>query len=179
MAWGRGFDVPPGERYAFSVKSEPPPRPDSRGGDDAHESDRPTERLVPELIRRIIEAGIERLGEGPDNVRRVVSDLKLPREALAAILSQLDETKSGLYRVVAREARDILSETSLADELAKALTSLSFEIRTTVRFVPNEGRARPSPEVRSTVNVHRDDGKERPTTPPPTDTKPESTRRTT
>jgi len=160
------------------VKSEPPPRPDPRGGDDthAHESDRPTERLVPELIRRIIEAGIERLGEGPDNVRRAVSDLRLPREALAAILSQLDETKSGLYRVVAREARDILSETSLADELAKALTSLSFEIRTTVRFVPNEGRTRPSPEIRSTVDVHRDP-KDRPTTPPPTDKPAEGTRR--
>jgi hypothetical protein len=120
------------------------------------DGERPLERLLPELIRRIIEAGVDRLSEGPENVRRVVADLKLPREALAAILSQLDETKSGLYRVVAREVRDILSETSLADELAKALTSLSFEIRTTVRFVPNDARKRPSPEVRSTVAVHRD-----------------------
>jgi hypothetical protein len=114
------------------------------------------ERLIPELIKRIIEAGVERLTEGPENVRRVVSDLKLPREVLAAVLSQLDETKTGLYRVVAREVRDILTETSLADELAKALTSLSFEIRTTVRFVPNDAKKRPSPEVRSSVSVHRD-----------------------
>jgi hypothetical protein len=136
------------------------------------------ERLVPELIRRIIEAGVERLSEGPENVRRVVADLKLPREALAAILSQLDETKSGLYRVVAREVRDILSETSLADELAKALTSLSFEIRTTVRFVPNDARKRPSPEVRSTVAVHRDS--EPPASspdPPSTPHAPESSRK--
>jgi hypothetical protein len=137
------------------------------------------ERLVPELIRRLIEAGVERLSEGPENVRRVVSDLKLPREALAAILSQLDETKSGLYRVVAREVRDILSETSLADELAKALTSLSFEIRTTVRFVPNDARKRPSPEVRSTVAVHRDpDQPESPADPPPSSPPaPESSRK--
>jgi hypothetical protein len=92
------------------------------------------------------------------------------------VLSQLDETKSGLYRVVAREVRDILSETSLADELAKALTSLSFEIRTTVRFVPNDARKRPSPEVRSSVSVHRDpEPPASPTDPPPTP--PESSRK--
>lgn len=134
------------------MKSEPPPP--SR--DEDVDGERPAERLVPELIKRIIEAGVDRLSEGPENVRRVVSDLKLPREVLSAVLSQLDETKSGLYRVVAREVRDILKDTSLADELAKALTSLSFEIRTTVRFVPNDARKRPQPEVRSSVSVHRD-----------------------
>jgi hypothetical protein len=156
------------------VKSEPPSPPREADVD----GERPLERLLPELIRRIIEAGVDRLSEGPENVRRVVADLKLPREALAAILSQLDETKSGLYRVVAREVRDILSETSLADELAKALTSLSFEIRTTVRFVPNDARKRPSPEVRSSVAVHRDSetpvsSSEPPSTPQP----PESSRK--
>jgi hypothetical protein len=141
------------------------------------DGERPAERLIPELIKRLIEAGVERLTEGPENVRRAVSDLKLPREVLAALLSQLDETKSGLYRVVAREVRDILSETSLADELAKALTSLSFEIRTTVRFVPNDARKRPSPEVRSSVAVHRDS--EPPASPPdpPPSTPPESSRK--
>jgi hypothetical protein len=110
---------------------------------------------------------VERLSEGPENVRRVVADLKLPREVLAAVLSQLDETKTGLYRVVAREVRDILTETSLADELAKALTSLSFEIRTTVRFVPNDAKKRPTPEVRSSVAVHRDSQAPAPPDPDP------------
>jgi hypothetical protein len=155
------------------VKSEPPSPPRE---EDA-EGERPAERLVPELIRRIIEAGVERLAEGPENVRRVVSDLKLPREALAAILSQLDETKSGLYRVVAREVRDILSETSLADELAKALTSLSFEIRTTVRFVPNDARKRPSPEVRSSVSVQRETDPPASPSNPSTPNAPESSRK--
>jgi hypothetical protein len=149
------------------------------------DGERPLERLLPELIKRIIEAGMDRLSEGPENVRRVVSDMKLPREALAAVLSQLDETKSGLYRVVAREVRDILKETSLSDELAKALTSLSFEIRTTVRFVPNDAKRRPSPEVRSSVAVHRDSSPpatpvDRPASPPPstsTPSAPESSRK--
>lgn len=162
------------------MKSDPPSPPREEDVDGERP---PVERLVPELIKRIIEAGVERLSEGPENVRRVVSDLKLPREALAAILSQLDETKTGLYRVVAREVRDILKETSFADELAKALTSLSFEIRTTVRFVPNDAKKRPTPEVRSSVAVHRDSeppaSDRHPSTPPvpPTPTAPESSRK--
>jgi hypothetical protein len=133
------------------VKSEPP----GPERDDAEIDRGRLERVVPEVVRRILEAGLEKLSEGPENVRRAVGDLRLPREAITAILSQLDETKTGLYRVVAKEVRDILEQTNFADELVRALTSVSFEIRTSVRFVPNEDGARPTPEVKSKVQVQR------------------------
>jgi hypothetical protein len=138
---------------------------------DAPESERrPLERLVPEIVKRIIEAGIEKLSEGPENVRKVVSDLKLPKEALGAILAQLDETKSGIYRVVAREVREVLERTNFADELTRALTAVSFEIRTSVRFVPNDVGDRASPEVRHKVSVK----KSNPPPSPSTSTSPSS-----
>lgn len=146
------------------MKSEPP------AGNEREDPDadrRGLERVIPELVKRILEAGLDKLSEGPENVRRVVGDLKLPREALGSILSQLDETKTGLYRVVAKEVRDILEQTSFADEIVRALTSLSFEIRTEVRFIPNDARTRPTPEVRSKVQVRRNGA-----APPP---EPEST----
>jgi hypothetical protein len=134
------------------VKTEPP------AGNEREDPDadrRRLERVIPELVKRILEVGLDKLSEGPESVRRVVGDMKLPREALGSILSQLDETKSGLYRVVAKEVRDILEQTSFADEIVRALTSLSFEIRTEVRFIPNDARTRPTPEVRSKVQVRR------------------------
>jgi hypothetical protein len=134
------------------VKSEPPPAPER---DDSELDRRKLERVIPELVRRIVEAGLEKISEGPENVRRAVGDLKLPREALGAILSQLDETKTGLYRVVAKEVRDILEQTNFADELVRALTAVSFEIRTSVRFVPNESGARATPEVKAKLHVKR------------------------
>jgi hypothetical protein len=135
-----------------SVTSEP------AGGPDVPESDvdrRRLERVIPDIIKRLLEAGLERLSEGPDSVRRVMSDLRLPREALGAIWSQIDETKTGVYRVVAKEVRDFLEQTSFAEEITRALTALSFEIRTEVRFVPNDAKGRPSPDVRSKVSVKR------------------------
>ncbi len=146
------FDERWGQRYAFGVSSEP------AGGPDFDESEvdrRGLERIIPDLVKRILEAGLERLSEGPDSVRRAVGELRLPREALASILSQIDETKTGLYRVVAKEVRDILEQTSFAEEITRALTALSFEIRTEVRFIPNDARGRPTPDVRSKVSVKR------------------------
>jgi hypothetical protein len=130
------------------------------------------DRIVPEIVKRILEAGIEKISEGPENVRKVVGELKLPKEALHAVLSQLDEGKSGLYRVVAREVRDFLERTNFADELTRALTALSFEIRTEVRFVPNSAGDRATPDIRSNVRVKRRDEKKdapkaSPSSPPP------------
>lgn len=114
--------------------------------------------MLPELIKRVLEAGYEKITEGPENVRHFVSEMKLPKEALALILAQLDETKNGLYRVVAKEIRDFLDHSNLAEELSKALTTLSFEIKTEVRFIPNDARAGgvPRPDVRAKVRVKKD-----------------------
>jgi hypothetical protein len=106
---------------------------------DSDPHDRPTaERLVPEILRRVIEAGTENLGS--DAIRQLLGDLKLPREAKEALshtLSQLDETKNGVYRAISKEVRELLDRTSLAEELAKALSLLTLEVKMEVRFKPS------------------------------------------
>jgi hypothetical protein len=121
------------------------------------------ERLVPELIKRLIES-IDRFGDGKD-MRHRVSELKLPKEALALLLSQLEESKNGLYRALAKELRDFLEQTNFTEELVAALTKLTFEIRTEIRFVPSQPGSGEgiSPEVRAKVNLKRDKS----TNPPP------------
>jgi hypothetical protein len=124
---------------------------------------------VPELIKRLVEVGYEKIAEGPENVREFVREMKLPKEALALILAQIDETKNGLYRVVAKEIRDFLEQTNFAEELAKVLTTLSFEVKTEVRFIPNDAKvgAAPRPDVRSKVTVKRGKKSDPPTSTPP------------
>jgi hypothetical protein len=150
--------------------------------DDAAESDRSEdrktlfERAIPEILKRAVERAVEsganRLAEGPENLRNFVQDMKLPKEALHYLYTQIDETKNGLYRVVAKEIRDVLQQTQFADELTKVLTKLSFEIKTEIRFIPNEagkkageptegeeqgggggGTGLPKPEIVSQVSV--------------------------
>lgn len=121
-------------------RSVPPPADPERKG--------LFERAVPELVKRVleraVESGVEKLtelSEKPDNLRNFVNDLRLPKEVLADVYGQIDDTKNGLYRVVAKEIRDVLEQTHIADEIVHALTKLSFEIKTEIRFVPNDRAA--------------------------------------
>ncbi|MEY4511831.1 MAG: hypothetical protein RLZZ450_3953 [Pseudomonadota bacterium] len=160
---------PPGP----DVKSEPPPGDGKRGR---------FESRLPSLIRRGIEKGIEaglytfekslETGrETTDAVRERFSDVKipdvasavgkalhearLPREIAGAVLGQIDETKNDVVRIIAREVRDFLEATDLAGEIKAALTSLSFEMRTEVRFIPNDKGTGVRPDVRARGRVKR------------------------
>jgi len=123
---------------------------DSSHRDEAPEGEKPEERrrafdrAIPDILKRAVERAVEtgvgKLTETPDNLRSFVGDMKLPKEVLNYLYHQIDDTKNGLYRVVAKEIRDVLEHTQFADELTKVLTKLSFEIKTEIRFVPNEQR---------------------------------------
>src|SRR5262249_49469938 len=96
------------------------------------------EGVIPELIKRAVEVGVEKAQDAPQNIKTFIHDLKLPKEIAGYIFTQVDETKNGLFRVVAKEMRDFLEHTNMAGELQKLLTTVQFEVNTTIRFRPNE-----------------------------------------
>jgi hypothetical protein len=135
------------------LSSDPPPPKDH---EEPERDEKRIERALREVVRKVIEAGYERLSEGPESVRHLVSEMKLPKQTLEALFGTFDDTKNGLYRVVAREVRDFLEHSNLAEDIVRGLTALSFEIKTEVRFIPNDARPnRPTPDVRSKVSVKR------------------------
>ena len=138
----------------------------NEGEDDKNEGDgdrkRLLERAIPEILKRVleraIETGVGKLVEGPENLRQLVGDLKLPNEVLHYLYTQMDDTKSGLYRVVANEIHDFFERMQFADELTKVLTKLSFEIKTEIRFVPNKDAAHSASESSDDEEKNDDDG---------------------
>ncbi|MCC6648648.1 MAG: hypothetical protein IT374_24160 [Polyangiaceae bacterium] len=157
----------------------PPPRASSHDArdadprDDEPESERDrrregarrlVQRILGEGVRRAVERGVEQITEGPENIMAFVNELKLPREVAGVVFQQIDETKNGLYRATAREIRDFLEHTNLSEELVKALTTLSFEIKTEIRFIPNDQKIdgdpkAVKPDVKSSVRI-RDEKKD-------------------
>ncbi|MBK8257313.1 MAG: hypothetical protein IPK82_32145 [Polyangiaceae bacterium] len=117
--------------------------------------------MLKRAVERAVETGVGRLAEGPEKLGHFVGEMKLPKEVLSYLYTQIDETKTGLYRVVAKEIRDVLEHTELADVLTKTLTKLSFEIRTEIRFVPNEAAPKAPAEGESP------EGAANPSQPPP------------
>ncbi|MEZ4335971.1 MAG: hypothetical protein R3B82_05025 [Sandaracinaceae bacterium] len=102
------------------------------------------ERILPKVLQRALEkgleSGLETLRDPGEALRGVVGEknVKLPKEIVGYVFSQIDDTKNAMVRVVAHEIRDFLAATDLSKELQKALTALSFEIRTEIRFIPND-----------------------------------------
>jgi len=119
-------------------------------GDEKDRDRARSERVLPDLIKRALEVGVGKLAEGPESVRTFVQDLKLPKELLGAFSAQLEEARHGMASAVAREVRDFLQHTNLGEHLATALSRLSLEVKTEVRFVPNEAGTKPqsSTEIR-------------------------------
>jgi hypothetical protein len=128
-----------------------------------NERRRRLDSVIPELIKRAVELGVEKASEAPDNLKEFVGGMKLPREVAHYLLSQIEETKNGLFRVVAKEIRDFLEQTNVSSEMQKMLTTVQFEVNTVIRFKPNDGpgdrdgQKVPRPEVRAEVNVRRDE----------------------
>jgi hypothetical protein len=138
------------EDLPFRDETEAPEKVEAERGDQ--DKRRLFERVMPEILKRAVERAVEsgasRLAEGPENLRNFVQEMKLPKEVLHYLYTQIDDTKNGLYRVVAKEIRDVLEQTQFADELTQVLTKLSFEIKTEIRFIPNDagrdGGSRPA-----------------------------------
>lgn len=125
--------------------------PPGGGGNEGRERfRRRLEGVIPEIVRRAVELGVEKARESPDSLKQMVSDLKLPKDVAHYLLQQIDETKNGLFRVVAKEMRDFLEHTNIAGELQKLLTTVQFEVNTTIRFTPNDGRSKRSSDPPTT-----------------------------
>lgn len=133
-----------------------PPPPPAGDRDGLTESLRQRlETLVPDLVRRTVNAGMGAVFQTEDSLRRLSRELNVPN--VAGYLGEAAEgTKEKVLEVVAREVREFLSHVNLSDEIAKMLTTLSLEVKTEVRFIPNSERyTGVEPDVKAAVRVKR------------------------
>lgn len=126
------------------LPSDPPPPASAQPGsvkESAKERMRSRlESVIPEILKRAVEIGVEKARESPADVKQFIHDLKVPKEVAHYLFQQIDDTKNGLFRVVAKEIRDFLEHTNFSGEVQKLLTTVQFEVNTTIRFTPNDGR---------------------------------------
>jgi len=126
----------------------------SESGDTGERERRWSEGVLRDTLRKAVEKGIEAgvgtLRSADSALRGVTQDGKLPKELIGYVFASVDETKNALVRTVAKEVRDFLEATDIAGEFYRALTSLSFEVKTEIRFIPNDaGGVRPQVKARA------------------------------
>ncbi len=125
--------------------------------DEAHKILRGLEAIIPDILKRTLVSNIGNLVMNEEGIRSIVAEKNLPKEAAGFVLNQADATRREILRIVSREIRVFLENMDFGGEIAKILTTLSFEVRTEIRFVPNDEAVRP--KVRNRVKIKRQKAK--------------------
>lgn len=128
---------------------------DAEGEEDAR-SRRRFEQVIPDIVRRTFYAGLGALFTTEEGIRKIAQDFHLPKDVANYLIQQAASSKDELFRIFAKELRGFFENVNLSGELQKLLTSLSFEIKTEIRFIPNdEAVSGVKPNVKSDVAVKR------------------------
>lgn len=131
----------------FDEKASPDPE---QGERERRWSEGVLRDALRKAVEKGIEAGVGTLRSADSALRGVTQDGRLPKELIGYVFASVDETKNALVRGVANEVRDFLEATDIAGEFYRALTSLSFEVKTEIRFIPNDaGGVRPQVRARA------------------------------
>jgi hypothetical protein len=112
------------------------------------------EGLIPEIVRRTFYAGLGAVFTTEEGVRKLATEFSLPKDVARYLIQQAGSARDELFRIVATELRSFLESLNLNEELARLLTSLSFEIKTEIRFIPNDQKLL-KPKVKNKVTVKR------------------------
>jgi hypothetical protein len=117
-------------------KEEPPP-PEEEPEPEERKRSR-LEGIIPDIVKRTFYAGLGAVFTTEEGIRKLASEFHLPKDITNYLIQQAASSKDELFRVVAKELRGFLQDVNISGELQKLLTSLSFEIKTEIRFIPNE-----------------------------------------
>jgi hypothetical protein len=96
------------------------------------------EQLIPDIVRRTFYAGLGAVFTTEEGIRKIASEFHLPKDVANYLIQTAASSKDEIFRIFAKEVRAFLQSANLSEEIQKVLTSLSFEIRTEIRFIPND-----------------------------------------
>jgi hypothetical protein len=145
----------------MATSDEPPPDSKRERDRDDHDGLPETlrqrlESLVPELVKKTFAAGMGAVFSTEEGIRKIARE-NLP-EVAGYLAAGADTAKDKVFEVIARETREFLANLNLTEEVAKILTTLSFEIKTEIRFIPNSERmVGAEPDVKASVRLKRND----------------------
>lgn len=114
----------------------PPPSGEAEPREERERRGR-LDQFIPDIVRRTFYAGLGAVFTTEEGIRKLASDFHLPKDITNYLIQQAASSKDELFRVVGKELRNFLETVNVSGELQKLLTSLSFEIKTEIRFIPN------------------------------------------
>jgi hypothetical protein len=113
--------------------------------------------FIPDIVKRAVTAGIGAV-TGEESIRKMAGDL--PKEVASYLITQAASSKEELYRIIGQVLREWLDKLNLHEEMVKVLTSVSFEIKTEVRLIPNDAGTGVKSDIKRKVSMKRSKDKD-------------------
>lgn len=93
------------------------------------------EEVGKRLLGRLIDSGLDMLvSTSEDGEKTTIRPLALPKEVISYFVSQIDRSKSEIVTLFGREFKRFLEATDLSEEVVKAMSQLSVEVKAEFRF---------------------------------------------
>ena len=150
---------PPASRPPARAAAEDSAKPAPNDVDVDFEARTTLERLVPELLRKGLEAGRDRL----ENVGESI----FAREITANLASQLGDARSGIVKAVAHEVGTFLRQADVAAEIRKVLNGINVEARVQLKFTARDDDDEAEAGEASRPAARRSRRRKRASEPPP------------
>lgn len=108
--------------------------------------------FVTDFVRRMAAASLGAVVMSEEGIRKVASQLKLPKEVLGLVLAQAEKTKEDIGRIVIEEVRKFLQSDRMRDEFLKMIAGMTIEVRAEVKLVPDRVKGQ-SPSLLPKITV--------------------------
>lgn len=102
------------------------------------ETESRSSKLLPEALRKAVAAGVGAVFLTEEGIRSLVSELKLPKEAMSFLLQQADRTRTEVMNAVGKEVKRYMKSSELEKLLGDMLENFTIEVKAEVRFKTND-----------------------------------------
>lgn len=101
------------------------------------------ELVMPDIVRKAFLTGAGMLFLTEEGIRKAVSDLNLPRDAVQFLVKQSRESKDELFEIVQKELNRFLSAIDVTKHAKEILDGMSLEVKTSITIRADEDRVKP------------------------------------
>ena len=109
---------------------------------DQSESDKKSgkEGKVGETLKKVFTAGVSAAFMTEESIRNYLSELKMPKELMTAVLQNANKTKEEIAGRVSNEMVAMVKKMDFAEVMAKFARDHKFKISAEVEFVKKENK---------------------------------------
>ncbi len=122
---------------------------------DDHDDD---DNLLADVVKRAFQAGKRTVKNGQESIKNIASEI-LNNDAVEAVGDALHGVREDAVKLFGKEVTRYFDRLDLTDAIVKVLTMISLEVKTEIRFIPNDKKF-VKPDVKGSVTVKTIDDQE-------------------